>query len=128
MYLCPSFKCRSCDQHFNSCEQLKVHVCKLSELENSDEKGGKSVGETEERGGDVEVVEGGTGEKMQRPESLKAHNDIQRLLGNDNMLIKGVVSDQEKVGEERSPPCPEKRAYNVLYETEESLNNSNSGR
>ena len=127
MYLCPSFKCRSCDQHFNSCEQLKVHVCKLSEPENYNEKVGKAVGETEERGQDVDVVEvERTEEKMQRPESLKAHNDIQHLLGSDNMLIKGVASEKE--GEERSPPCPEKRAYNVLYETEESLKNSDSGR
>ena len=110
---------------------MKVHVCKSSEPENYNEKGGKAVREAEERGRDEEVVEGGestlSGE-VPRPESLRAHNDIQRLLGNDNLLIQGVGSDKEKVGEERSPPCHEKREYNVLYETEESLKNSDSGR
>ena len=105
-----------------------MHVCKSSEPENDKEKGGKAVREAEERGRDEEVVEGERTGEVPRPESLRAHNDIQQLLGNDNLLIKGVASDKEKVGEERSPPCHEKREYNVLYETEESLKNSDSGR
>ena len=127
MFFLLSATCRSCDQHFNSCEQLKVHACKSSESENQSKKTGKAVGEAAERGPVDEVVEGERTGEVPRPESLKAHNAIQHLLGNDNLLVKGVASDKEMGGEDRSP-CHQKREYNVLYETEDSLKNADSGR
>ena len=121
--------CRSCDQHFNSCEQLKVHVCKSSsEAENYNERGGKAVGEAEERGGDGEVIKGERTGELQKPESVRANNDIHRLLGNDNLLIKGVASDKVEGTEERTPSLHEKREYSVLYETEDNRKDSDTGR
>ena len=67
-------------------------------------------------------------EKVPSSESVGAKNDIQGLLGNDNLLIKGAASDKEEGREERTPPRHEKREYSVLYETEENLKKSDSGR
>ena len=107
---------------------MTVHVCKSSEPENYNERGGKAVGESEGRGGDGAVVEGERTGKVPRSESVRANNDIQGLLGNDNLLIKGAASDKEEGREERTPPRHEKREYSVLYETEENLKKSDSGR
>ena len=107
---------------------MKVHVCKSSsEPENYNERVGKAVGEGEGRGGDGEVIKGK--HEVPRPESVRASNDVHRLLGNDNLLnIKGVSSDNVEGTEERTPSLHEKREYSVLYETEENQNNSDPGR
>ena len=106
---------------------MKVHVCKSSsEPENHNEGVGKAVGEGEGRGVDGEVVKGE--HEAPRPEDVRASNDVHRLLGNDNLLIKGVASDKVEGTEERTPSLLEKREYSVLYETEENQKNSDAGR
>ena len=90
--------------------------------------GGKAVGEEEERGGDGEVIKGERTEEVPRPESVRANNGIHRLLGNDNLLIKGVASDKVEGRGERTPPLHEKREYSVLYETEDNQKDSDTGR
>ena len=101
---------------------MKVHVC---EPENHNKRCGKAAGESEERGGDGEVVEG---ERTGKTESVRTNNDLQGLLGSDNLLTKGVASGKEEGSEERTPPRHEKREYSVLYENEENLKKSDSGR
>ena len=72
--------CRSCEQLFNSCDQLKTHACKSSENENYKERGGNcETGAQESR----EELEAGAGER--RISDISGEAGYQQSSEKDNL-------------------------------------------